>query len=107
MRWGGGAWLTVPRRTGGGFSVVLADRKSGQKTIMARSALTPSCAARARCVGVGDIYVIAGQSNAVGVSDTLFRYSNPDAACRDVRKRPTHGVSCATRPIPRAARWTR
>ena len=77
VRWGAGAWSTVPRRTDGSFSVVLADRGASQKTVIARSAGTPSIAARARYVGVGDIYIVAGQSNAVGVSGTRFTYSNP------------------------------
>jgi hypothetical protein len=77
VRWGGGAWLTVPRGADGSFSVVLAHRKAGQKTLIARAAHLPWCTARARYVGVGDIYVIAGQSNAVGRSDTLFQYWSP------------------------------
>jgi len=56
---------------------VLAHRAAGQKTLAVRSALSPSHAASVRFVGVGDIFVIAGQSNAVGRSDTLFKYRNP------------------------------
>jgi hypothetical protein len=77
MRWGDGDWHTVPRGADGSFSAVLARRMVGQKTFTVRSLLSPSCAIRVPFVGVGDIYVIAGQSNAVGVSDTLFTCSNP------------------------------
>jgi len=77
VRWGLGGWHTVPRRGDGSFSAVLAQRAAGQKTLTVRSALSPARAARVSFVGVGDIFVIAGQSNAVGLSDTLFKYQNP------------------------------
>jgi hypothetical protein len=77
VRWGDGDWHTVPRGADGSFSAVLAHRSVGQKTVTVRSLRSPSCTTSVRFVGVGDIYVVAGQSNAVGVSGTLFAYSNP------------------------------
>jgi sialate O-acetylesterase len=77
VRWGDGEWLTVPRRGDGRFSAVLTHRAAGQKTVTVRPALSPSCAASVHFIGVGDIFVIAGQSNAVGLSDTFFKYRDP------------------------------
>ena len=64
-RWHGGPW-TLGTRRDGAFRVVLRAQPAGQGTLVVRSVVRPGLAARHRSVGVGDVYVIAGQSNASG-----------------------------------------
>jgi hypothetical protein len=61
----------------GRFTARLADAPAGQHTLVVRSARRPQVLCRRFRVGVGDIYVIAGQSNASGRSALRFSYSNP------------------------------
>ena len=60
----------------GRFTARLESVAAGQATLRVRSALRPEVACSRRDVGVGDIYVIAGQSNASGRSRTLFSYTS-------------------------------
>jgi hypothetical protein len=61
----------------GRFTVRLADVPVGQATLLVRSARLPDVVCARRDVGVGDIYVVAGQSNASGRSRSLYSYSSP------------------------------
>jgi sialate O-acetylesterase len=76
VRWGEGPWTTVAV-AGDRFRVRLAPRPAGQATLTVRSARQHGVACSRECVGIGDIYVIAGQSNAGGRSRTLFSYAHP------------------------------
>jgi hypothetical protein len=64
----------------GRFTARLEDVAAGQATLRVRSARDPAVTSSRRDVGVGDIYVIAGQSNAAGWSP--YRFS---CASRTVR----------------------
>jgi hypothetical protein len=66
VRWAGGAWVGGRVAANGSFKVVLRRRAAGQGTLVVRSVSDPSISRSVRFVGVGDIYVIAGQSNASG-----------------------------------------
>ena len=72
VRWGDGPWRTVPRARNGSFTGSLTAQPAGQATLYVRSARRRHVRAARLHVGVGDIYVIAGQSNASGRSPTLF-----------------------------------
>ncbi|MGO8684193.1 MAG: sialate O-acetylesterase [Thermoleophilia bacterium] len=75
--WRGGAWVIVSRISHGGFAGWLYGQPAGQGTLSVRSVSHPQVQTFCRLVGVGDIFVIAGQSNACGEAKVLFSYSNP------------------------------
>lgn len=65
--WNGGAWETiVSEPSGGTYSGVLVSQKAGQGNLRVRFADNVEVSASNAYVGVGDIYVVAGQSNASG-----------------------------------------
>ena len=68
---------TVRCDRAGWFTARLEDAPAGQATLRVWSARRPGVVGSRREVGVGDIYVIAGQSNASGRSRTLYSYSSP------------------------------
>jgi hypothetical protein len=72
----GAVRATVRCGAGGRFVARLEDLPAGQADLEVRSARLPGVVCRRACVGVGDVYVIAGQSNASGRSRTLFTYSS-------------------------------
>ena len=76
-RWGRGAWTTVNPNRHGKFIVTLPAQPAGQADLMVRSALYPEIFATRAQVGVGDIYVVAGQSNASGRSPSLLTCADP------------------------------
>ena len=77
-RWGRrGAWTTVNPNRRGKFIVKLPAQPAGQADLTVRSALYPEIFATRAQVGVGDIYVVAGQSNASGRSPTLLTCADP------------------------------
>ena len=77
-RWGRrGAWTTVNPNRRGKFIVTLPAQPAGQADLTVRSALYPEIFATRAQVGVGDIYVVAGQSNASGRSPTLLTCADP------------------------------
>jgi sialate O-acetylesterase len=71
-RWGHGAWTSAQTAEDGSFAIRLRSQPAGQAEVVVRSARRPSVSATCDCVGVGDIYVIAGQSNASGRSPYRF-----------------------------------
>jgi len=77
VRWGSGPWQTVDCALDGSFRTVLPSQPAGQASLTVRSALFPDVATACENVSVGDIYVIAGQSNASGRSPTLFTCADP------------------------------
>ncbi len=76
VRWGAGLWRTAPVAADGSFRVVLRRQPAGQGTLTVRSQTVPSSARSVRYVGVGDVYVVAGQSNASGRGALDTRYEN-------------------------------
>ncbi len=78
VRWGHGSWRQASRAADGSFALTLPSQLAGQAALVARSARHHEIAAMRRLVGVGDIYVIAGQSNASGRSPIRFRCADPN-----------------------------
>lgn len=72
----GGRRATARCDRAGRFTAILQDVAAGQAVLHVRSTRRPGVASSRRDVGVGDIYVIAGQSNASGRSRTLYSYSS-------------------------------
>ena len=101
-----GAWSTVPRRTDGTLlrRACRPGRRPEDRRLRGRPARPRSSPAR-RYVGVGDIYIVAGQSNASRRQRHPVHVLEPDAARRRCSATTTAGGICATRRIPRAGRW--
>jgi hypothetical protein len=81
-RWNESAWVAMT--AGGGiWNGTLNDQVGGQGTLEVRFTNDNTISASAAYVGVGDIFVIAGQSNAVGHLNNPQAYSHPTLkACR-------------------------
>lgn len=74
--WNGASYQTiVSSPTGGTFSGTLLDQPVGQGTLSVRFAGTTTSAS-VPYVGVGDVFVIAGQSNAVGQGTSNQSYAS-------------------------------
>lgn len=74
----GGAYATIDAAPSGGrFTGTLTAQSAGQGTLTVRFANDTSKATTVQYVGVGDVFVIAGQSNAVGQVINLQSYSHP------------------------------
>ncbi|MEA2172657.1 MAG: hypothetical protein QOD00_249 [Blastocatellia bacterium] len=66
-RWRGGVWQTIAEHpSGGSFKGSLTNLNAGQGLLEVRFADNPAVFWRQRYVGIGDVYLIAGQSNAEG-----------------------------------------
>lgn len=76
VRWGNEPWLPFSSRRDGEFALRLSVRHAGQATLQVRSVAHHSVVVNRQYVGVGDIYVIAGQSNASGRGSAPNSYSN-------------------------------
>ena len=72
VRWAGGAWRTVSGARDGSFVRPPDAEAAGQGTSSCAALASHEIRALRDAVGVGDIYVIAGQSNASGRSRFLF-----------------------------------
>ncbi len=76
--WNNGPYSTiVSNPSGGSFSGILADQTAGQGTLTVRFTNDQTATASKNYIGIGDIFVIAGQSNAVGEGIKNQVYSNP------------------------------
>lgn len=74
----GGPWSRVARNTlPGAWSGELAVQPATQGLLEVRLKAHPEIGATVAMVGIGDVYGIAGQSNAVGAGDTLHVSENP------------------------------
>jgi hypothetical protein len=73
---GGGYSVINSTPSGGAYTGTLTGCSLGQGTLTVRFSNNISCTATKTYIGVGDIYVIAGQSNAVGNGDYAQTYSN-------------------------------
>jgi hypothetical protein len=77
-RWRGGDWQTIADHpSGGSFKGVLTNQSAGQGTLDVRFADNPHVFWRQRYVGIGDVYLIAGQSNAEGRITAPQFYTHP------------------------------
>ncbi len=77
-RFNGGTWTTIDASLSGGtFSGVLENQDIGQGSIEVRFSNNSDVNDSAAYVGVGDIYAIAGQSNASGRGLSNQVYSHP------------------------------
>ncbi len=77
VRWGNEPWTPIVCRAGGAFALRLHARPVGQATLQVRGASRPDVVVSLPYVGVGDIYVIAGQSNASGRGASPNGYTHP------------------------------
>lgn len=68
-RFNGGAWQPIGQATNGTFSGMLENQQQGQGALEVRLAESPDVIAAVPYVGIGDVFVIAGQSNASGRGD--------------------------------------
>lgn len=75
-RWNGGAWTDIDTGAVGSFSGTLSAQAEGQGTLEVRVKDYPAQIASAAHVGVGDVFVIAGQSNASGRGTNNQSYSH-------------------------------
>ena len=77
VRWGDGPWLRTRAGRDGAFSVRLDVAGPGQAPLQVVSVSRPSLTVTRGFVGVGDIFVIAGQSNASGRGPNLSVAEHP------------------------------
>jgi Tol biopolymer transport system component len=76
-RWNNGAWQTLTSNpSGGSFTGTLSDLNAGQGILEVRFTDNPAAFWRQRYVGIGDIYLVAGQSNAEGRINTPQFYTH-------------------------------
>jgi hypothetical protein len=77
-RWSAGNWQTIADHpSGGSFTGVLTNQSAGQGILDVRFADNPNIFWRQRYVGIGDVYLIAGQSNAEGRINAPQFYTHP------------------------------
>ena len=73
----GGGWTRLcDAPTGGAFSGTIANQTAGQGTLSVRWIGNPDSVVTVATVGVGDVFVVAGQSNAVGFTESNQSYSH-------------------------------
>jgi hypothetical protein len=77
VRWGNEPWAPFACRPNGAFALRLGARPAGQGTLQVRSAARPGIIVSRSYVGIGDIYVVAGQSNASGRGTSPNWYTHP------------------------------
>jgi len=74
-RWRGGEWVVIDNSPHGGhFFGILTNQKAGQGTLEVRFTSNTSVKTEARFIGIGDVYVLAGGSNASGRGLNNQRY---------------------------------
>jgi hypothetical protein len=77
VTWGGQSTAVLPRRDGR-FTARLRVDRPGQDTLRVVSNGVPFLVVERRLVGVGDVYVVAGQSNASGRGPNLTVATHPE-----------------------------
>lgn len=79
--WNNTGWFTIATASGGAFSGTLPARQAfygnAQGDLIVRFKATPSDSARVRYVGIGDVILITGQSNASGRGTANQPYTPP------------------------------
>lgn len=74
----GGAYATIAASPSGGvFSGTLSNQPAGQGTLTVRFTNVPATLDTATNVGVGDVFLVAGQSNAAGYGTNSQSYTHP------------------------------
>ncbi len=74
----GGAWQTIGAvASDGTFTGTLTGQPQGQGAVQVRIAESPDVSAVVGNVGIGDNFIIAGQSNAMGCATNHQTYSHP------------------------------
>jgi len=76
-RWRGGAWTTLSHflTSGSGWSGNLAGQSAGQGTLEIRDVDTPAATDSVATIGIGDVFLVCGQSNAAGELDNFQTYT--------------------------------
>ncbi len=72
----GGSFATIATGSGGNFSGTLSTQAAGQGTLTVRFVNATGISTTVSTVGIGDVFVLAGQSNMVGVLSALQTYTN-------------------------------
>ncbi len=72
----GGSYSTIATGSAGSFSGTLSAQAAGQGTLTVRFVTATGISTTVSTVGIGDVFMIAGQSNAVGLLDALQSYSH-------------------------------
>jgi hypothetical protein len=73
----GGGWTRLcDQPSSGVFSGTIANQAAGQGTLQVRWIGNAGSAASVAYVGIGDIFILAGQSNNVGMADAHLAYSH-------------------------------
>lgn len=76
-RWNGGAWTTVDASpSGGAWTGSLSGLTPGQGRLEVRIANAPTVNAAVDDIGVGDVFLVAGQSNAAGSTTNTQNYTH-------------------------------
>jgi hypothetical protein len=76
--WNGGSWEKIDLSPEDGrFSGILAGQKAGQGELTVRFSDHPEVSDAQELVGIGDVFIISGQSNAVGYAINRQTYHNP------------------------------
>ena len=75
--WNSGAWQTIATAAGATtYSGMLSAQPAGQGTLTVRFVDTPAVSASRVLVGIGDVYAVAGQSNAAGYGSVQQFYTS-------------------------------
>jgi hypothetical protein len=77
-RFNGGSWTTIGIAKDGKFSGVLKSQLAGQGSLEVRFANKPDVNFKQDHVGIGDVFLVAGQSNAEGRITSPQSYSHPN-----------------------------
>lgn len=75
-RFNGSAWTTVAIAVSGGFSTTLSNQHNGQGLLEVKISGSAEIADSVADVGIGDLFIIAGQSNASGRGSNNQSYSH-------------------------------
>jgi hypothetical protein len=77
-RWDGRPWTVIDAAPAGGrYAGILPAQPQGQGVLEVRFADRHDVHVSHRAVGVGDVFIIAGQSNASGRAETMQKWSDP------------------------------
>lgn len=77
-RWSGGSWTSLTSTTiaGGNYVGTLAAQTGGQGTLEVRDTGVPATTASVAYIGVGDVFLVCGQSNSAGELTNYQSYSH-------------------------------
>jgi Carbohydrate esterase, sialic acid-specific acetylesterase len=104
-RWNGGTWTALSPCTGGRYDGLLRDQPAGMGTLEVR-APDGSVSRTVPDVGVGDVFVVAGQSNAVGMTPSLRAATHPWASVLSLEVFPDGSLfRHADDPLHLASQW--